>query len=261
MNRYSRMLISLINISTKKYLENRLAAISYLLGSISALIITLVTIESIFRFSRDFNGWNRGEVLIVVGVSRMILAMFSLMFKKGIDVLPEHVRKGELDPLLIKPINTQFFITFQHPRLIEVIDIMAGAVVFWYGLSQIQNTFSVFDVVLLIVNSFLGLIILYSIYFSLSCLAFWFDAFYSLGSMYYMISTPASLPTNIYDKSISFIITYILPLAFIAFIPVTIFIHRDYKLLTLEALFAVILFMLSNWIWNYSLRHYTSASS
>lgn len=259
--RYAKILIALTSISTKRYLENRFNTINLLIGSIINLLITLVLIDLIFSFTSNFNGWTKGEVLLLVGVTRFILAFFSMIFSKGINYLPSYVKNGDLDHLLIKPTNAQFFISLRYIRPFEFFSLIAGIGVFTYALVQLKTHFMLFDFLLLGLNLVCGLVILFSIYFSLACIAFWTENFYSLNSIYYMITSPLSYPTNIYGKLTSFVVSYVLLLGFIVSFPVRIFLDKTYYLTIFEVIAALVLFIFCKWFWNFSLKHYTSASS
>jgi len=58
------------------------------------------------------------------------------------------------------------------------------------------------------------------------------------------------------------VLTFILPLAFIATIPASQLIHgANWGLVTLGVVWAVVFGILARLFWKYAMRHYTSASS
>jgi ABC-2 type transport system permease protein len=261
MKRYFKLTIAFISISAKRYMESRWNTFNNIIASILSLVVTIIFVNSIFRFTGDLNGWTQGEVLLVLGGWKMMMSIFYTTFQRSINFLPIYVRDGELDHMLTKPINTRFLISFRLNKPFEIISVISGIALFSYALMNLNHYFSVMDLLLLCVNLFLGLVILYSIYYSLACLVFWFGNFSSLNVILFLISNPMQYPTNIYNKSLSFLITYLIPIGLVITIPVSIFLERTYYLTILEIVFATILFVFSNWFWNFALKHYTSASS
>lgn len=261
MTRYIKILFSLISISFKKYLENRANAFGTLLGAVIQFLITIIFIAVIFNYTKQVNGWSQNEMLFLAGIYRITLGLFYMLAQRGITFLWEYIRLGNLDYLLTKPINSQFFITFRATRPFEFVNIAIGTVLLLYILPKLGLTNNYFTYLVLLFNLSCGLVILYSIYYMLATLSIWITNFYSLGSMYSIFTNPLTYPTNIYGKSFTFIITYILPLGLVVSVPVEIFLRHAYALTFFEILFAVFLFYSSTRFWNFALKHYTSASS
>lgn len=261
MNRLFRIFTTLVNINAKRYLEHRWVLLNNIFISIASLGIVIITVNILFSFAHEFNGWNRDGVLLVTGVSRIVIALFYMFFHRGITLLPYYLNRGELDSSLIKPIHAQFLVSLRHVRPFEFTSVLSGLILFFYALFQSQPIFNSIDIILLVINLACGVIILYAIYYSLACLAFWISNFNSLNTTFYMMANPLSLPTNIYDKSVSFLITFIVPLALIVTVPIQIFLQKLYFLTLVEIAIALLLFSFSIWFWNFALKHYTSASS
>jgi ABC-2 type transport system permease protein len=72
----------------------------------------------------------------------------------------------------------------------------------------------------------------------------------------------ARFPVDIYGLNIRRVMTYVLPLAFIATIPASQLIHgADWTMVGLGAAWAFAFCVLARWFWKFAMRHYTSASS
>jgi ABC-2 type transport system permease protein len=261
MKKYFLIFISQFNLSTKRYLENRVNTFASLFFSIIGLITTIVFINIMFSFMNEFNGWNKNEVFLLAGASKFTLMIFYIFVQRGITLLPFIVRDGELDGLLLKPISAQFLISFRYIRTFEIFSALSGLILFVYAFNNLGLSWNILDIILLVINLISGFMILYGIYFSLSCLGFWLGNFNSLGVLHHMMTAPLSYPTNIYGKTTSFLVTYIVPLGFIIMFPIQVFLEKQYWLTLAEVSLALILFSFSLWFWNFALKHYTSASS
>ncbi len=261
MIRYIKILFSLINISFKRYLENRANAFGTLLAALIQFSIIIIFISIVFNYTKQVNGWSQNEMLFLAAVYRITFGLFYMLAQRGITFLWEYIRLGNLDYLLTKPINSQFYITFRGTRPFEFVNILLGIALLSYILPKLGLTNNYFTYIVLLFNLSCGLIIFYSIYYMIATLSIWIINFYSLGSLYYIITNPLTFPTNIYGKTFTFFMTFVLPLGLVISTPVEIFLRHAYALIFFEILFAALFFYLSTRFWNFALKHYTSASS
>ena len=81
--------------------------------------------------------------------------------------------------------------------------------------------------------------------------------------MFYMVNDFAKYPTTIYNRVLSFIITFIIPFAFTAFFPASYFLGNGSALFNIggTALMAVILMAVGIFVWNKGVSSYESAGS
>jgi len=97
----------------------------------------------------------------------------------------------------------------------------------------------------------------------LACISFWADARTSLMPMMYNISSYGRYPINIYNKIIRFVLTWVLPFAFVGVYPASYFLGRNeffyYSLLT--PIIGVIFFILSVLLWNQGVKRYRGAGN
>ncbi|MBI2022112.1 ABC-2 family transporter protein [Candidatus Daviesbacteria bacterium] len=261
MKKHLKVLIALISLSSKRYLENRINTFGTLIGSIISLIITLVFVNTIFLYTKELNHWNKYQMLFLLGISRIILSIFYGLFHRGISFITRYIRAGDLDYLLTKPVNSQFFISFRLTRPFEFINVLAGLILVGYALGGLTIGHLFINIPIFLINLICGFVILYSIYYMLATLSIWIINFYSLGSIFFIMTTPLSFPTNIYGKTVSFILTFILPIGLIISVPVEVFLRNNFELIFAEIVVASILFLCSVSFWKFALNHYTSASS
>ena len=68
MKRYFRFFLALINMSTKRYLEQRVGTFGYLILKISNLVLMLLFIEIYFSHTKDIFGWTKYQVIFLTGI-------------------------------------------------------------------------------------------------------------------------------------------------------------------------------------------------
>lgn len=262
MKKYLKIFIALFNIQAKKYAENRLNTFGSIFITTLGLVVNILLVESIFTLTKDVNGWNKQQVFLLIAVFRIYISIFSLLFLRSINTSSFMIANGELDWFLTKPVSSQFLTTFRQIRSYEVFNLPAGFVLFIYAVFKLGLQPNFLNVLSFLILLLMGLVILYSILYTLSTLTFWVGRFDSISSVARIICEPLSIPMDFLGKSASFILTFIIPLGFIITIPVKILLNLESLFLLIPAsFFALLLFYISNFSWNISIKRYTSASS
>lgn len=261
MKRYLRLFFSLLKFSTKNDLEYRVSAIGNFFYTLLSLGINLFFINIFFSYVHELNNWSKYEAFLLTGIFRVVLGLQAIL-TRGIFKLPDYVRKGELDLLLTKPIDSQFYVSLRLPRVMALMETLPGFIIIFYAIFNMNLNMNFINISMLIVSLFFGSLIFYSILFIIATFAIWLKGFYSLPDLFYIIREPLGIPVDILGKTASFILTFIIPLSFIITVPVKIFLGKDSIIYFFGSFFITAsLFFLSIWFWNFSLKHYTSASS
>jgi ABC-2 type transport system permease protein len=107
-----------------------------------------------------------------------------------------------------------------------------------------------------------SILLLGGIFVSFCSLGFWLNDRLEIKAPLMQLMQMARYPTSIYSNSVVFIITWILPLAFVGFLP-SLYILLDQRLRGLYQLLpmvSVVWFILSITIWKTGIKKYTSVS-
>lgn len=262
MKKYLRIFFKLFSISTKRYLENRLNALGSVLAATGSIFLQIMFIDLVFSYTPNLAGWKKEEIIFVVGLARILVTLFSLLFLRSINFLSFYIRDGSLDILLTKPVNSQFFVSLRLSKPYELLNLIPGLLVCMYAMGLMGFSYSFFDLILLLIGLVSGLFILYGIYFFIGTWSIWFTNFFSINSIFQIIKEPLNIPLDIFGKGINFILYFVVPLSFVVTVPAKIFLGKSPEAgILLGALIAFFLVWLSNKFWNYALKYYTSASS
>lgn len=261
MKRFFNLFFSLLVFETKREMEYRANAIGNFIYSFLSIMINIFFINIFFSQVSSLNNWSKYEAFLLIGVFRVLLVVQATLFR-GIFMLPSYVNKGELDLLLVKPINSQFFISLRFPRITALLDVLPGIFIIFFAVLHINITVNYVNIFVFIISLFCGSVIFYSIMFIIATFSIWLKGFYSLPDLFYIIREPLGIPIDILGKTTSFILTFVFPLAFIVTVPVKVFLGKESIFYSFGSFFvAAFLFYFSIWFWNFSLKHYTSASS
>ncbi len=262
MKHYLAVFIAIIKLSSKIYFENRWNTVGVLLNSFITLALTLIFVSIYFSYSKQIYGWSKYDVFLLIGLHRIVNSLFSFLFLRSIYHIPQYIRDGELDIFLTKPIKSQFYVSIRLMKIYELLSLISGIVLVYYVLSISHQILLLANWALLLLSLTSGLIILYSVYFSIAALSIWTVKLSSLPDVYDIMSELLSFPTDLTGKSVSLALTFIIPLGFIVTVPTKLFLGKESIYMAgLSIVFAAVFLYFSVWFWNFALRHYTSASS
>lgn len=267
MMRYLRLYASFVRNSLRWAVEFRVNFWTNLVANIGWMFSLVLFLEIIFRNTNSLAGWSKAEMFVLFGTYSLLRGVSNTLFYGNLSQIPTYVRKGDMDFILTKPVNAQFFVSLRYLGLDDLGQSIAACFVIGYGWLQLP----VKTVSLAALGDFgflmgCGLVLFYSLNMILMTLAFWLVQLDNLMVLADTVFQVARQPIDIFrvfGLVPKFVLTYIVPLAFLACIPVkTLFynVNAAPVLMTAAALAALFL-TFSVLFWNVATRNYSSASS
>ena len=208
--------------------------------------------------------WTKWEVVLLVGTHQMIAQLFQAFFFVNLSNIPELVRTGKLDSLLVLPLDSQFAVSTKQFSLDSVINGLLGGVVVLVSLSRLGIVPSATSVAMYLVALGFGVAVHYSIMLSLAAVSFWIVRAQGLVYGYFNFLNIARYPDVIFPRLFRFVFGWIIPVVIVANIPARLLIKplgQPGWLMFHLVMAAGIAFWLSRIFWRFALRHYSSASS
>lgn len=228
------------------------------------MILDVFFMGAVFQFFPSVAGWNLHQTLIVVGAYMIVEGMMWGLFAQ-LNIIDRHIKDGTMDAIIVKPIDTQFFVSVWRSDPEDLTRIISGIAVIWYSVLQLGITgwLLVSRLFLFMIFVIMAFLIMYSLNLIIRCASFKTIEGYGLWSIIESITRMTQYPTDIfYTKAVRSVITFVVPLAFIATVPAKILSRDfDWALLLQAILITIIFFVGSRKLWNFSLKHYSSASS
>src|SRR5881296_3486127 len=123
----------------------------------------IVFFSIIFGQVDRIGDWTKWEVVLLVGTHQMIAQLFQAFFFVNIANIPELVRTGKLDSLLVLPIDSQFAVSTKQFGLDSVVNAALGAVVVVISLSRLGIVPNPVSVLLYLTALLFGVAVHYSI--------------------------------------------------------------------------------------------------
>src|SRR5699024_8564859 len=128
---------------------------------------------------------------------------------------------------------------------------------------QLDLQFAWYDPIMFIVLIVSGVCIYGGVYTAIAAIGFFSDSKTGISPMIFNIQNYGRYPVDIYNKTIRFILTWVLPFAFVGVYPSAFFLKRQelYAYVWLTPLMGVIFFTIGLFVWNLGVRHYKGAGS
>lgn len=262
MRKFFKVYRALLHLNLILLMEYRANFINNVISSFGWGIFSILMILLLTSKTSSIFGWSRDEILLLTGFYNIIGGAFHVLFTRNFERFATVMHKGDLDTLLIKPIDAQFLLSFWLFNYIGLFRILLGIVFSAYMVIHIQGYIPILFIPLTIILSVAGLIFLYSISYLLLTVTMWHTNLSNLVGLMYEVNGLTRYPPEIFTKFKSILIFFILPLTLVVSVPVKSLIGK----LTLQDSFLLLFFagavlLCSRLFWKYALRSYTSASS
>ena len=127
--------------------------------------------------------------------------MFQAFFFVNVANIPELVRTGKLDSLLVLPIDSQFAVSTKQFGLDSVVNALVGASWSSVSLRQLDIVPSPMSILLYLVALGFGIAIHYSIMLSLAAVSFWIVRAQGLVYGYFNFLNIARYPDVIFPQA------------------------------------------------------------
>lgn len=261
MDRYLRIYKAFWKSSLARELEFRANFLAKIAQNVVWTGFFLVMLLVIFSKTNTIAGWSRGDSFLLAGTIFVLDAIFRGLFWSLIEI-PELVRKGTLDFVVTKPVDSQFWVSTRKIGFEQLGIILAGCALVVVGCVQSQIHPSAVDVLAYLVAGAFSMAMFYAFNLLLMTLAIWFVRVDNLWVLSDTITHVARYPTDMYSIGVQKVFLYALPLSLIASVPANMLRQgASWQLLVLGLVWAIVLMVAARWLWRFALKSYGSASS
>jgi ABC-2 type transport system permease protein len=226
-----------------------------------ALHVSFITV--IYQHTDRIGDWTKWQVVLLIGAAHFIQQIFQALFLSNCVQISEHVRTGKLDFMLLLPVNTRFLVSFRVVDLGGFINAGSAVVLMFYALHELHYTPGAAQIAGFLGLVVVGVLVHYSLMFALASISFWTVRAQGIVWGYYSLFNIARLPDAAFRGFFKSFFTFALPMLLVANVPAKVLLNKlasplDILLLLVLAMACV---LVSEAIWRFSLKHYTSASS
>ncbi len=236
----------------------------------------------IFQFTNEIGaqtGWGKYEFFVFLATTWIINSIIQTFFMPNAQEFSELIRTGNFDFALLKPIDTQFIISFPRIDWSSLSTCMMGIGLLSYSLYQLMVVADVPLVlawpVLFLYPLYLvcGVAIMYSVMISLAATSVWFGRNQTLYNFWFYLTNFSRYPMEIYKTpgwgmGLWIAFTFFIPVLLVVNIPAR-FLARpldgmtsaDWELAAFALCASIGSLFVSRRVFKRALRSYRSASS
>nr|WP_154309226.1 ABC-2 family transporter protein [Metabacillus lacus] len=246
----------------KTRMQYRADMVVELLSDLLFQAVNLVFILVVFGHTQTLGGWTRDEIIFIYGFFLVPYALFGAFFNIW-DFNERYIVKGEMDRILTRPIHSLFQVILERMELESLFGAVTGIIVMGYAAARLDLSFAWYDIFILILFAVGGALVYAGIFVALASIGFWSDARTSLMPMMYNIGNYGRYPVDIYHSAIRFVLTWILPFAFVGVYPSAYFLGRTewYTYSFMTPVMGVLFFTVSIYLWNSGVKRYRGAGN
>ena len=262
MIRYFKTLILFWNTAVAVQLEYQINVLIEMVAMIGTLSGSIFILSLFFSKGNQIGNWSWEEALIVQGIYTVLDGFTNTWLRPNLTEIVNYIREGTLDFVLIKPIDSQFWISTRRLNPSGLPEILLGTLVILWARYQTGTLLSFKIICLTLLMLIVSIVILYSLWFLIASTSIWFVKTWNATEVLRAVLSAGRYPINAYPNPLRYIFTLILPITFLTTVPANVLLGKiNYQMIGLGILLSVLFFIVSRKFWSYALRFYTSASS
>ncbi len=259
---YLRISQVILKNSVARFTEFRSNALLHIFVSFLWIGLRFIFVDTIFSYTTEIGGWSKNMVWPLILFFPCIDSFSQALFSTLTWGLHENIVNGELDGTFIKPKSTLFLTSFIRFDLQPFITGLLQVAVFAWALVHAVPEISFFQIMLGCSMAVCAIIIQFSISLIVGCIGFWFPKTENLLDTWYEILGVASYPLTALPNTLHQIFLTILPVAFMAFVPVSAFLGvLSGKVFLLAIVVTGVFLSVAVGLWHVAIKKYSSASS
>ncbi|MBW3596278.1 MAG: ABC-2 family transporter protein [Planctomycetes bacterium] len=209
--------------------------VNFLIECISSMSWTAMNLGFyllVFQYTNQIGegtGWGQYEFFVFLATTWLVNSLVQAFFMPNAEEFSELIRTGGLDFALLKPIDTQFLISFHKVDWSSLANFVLGLALLVYSLSRLVTratdplALTPLMVVLYIFYLGCGAVILYSLMIVLAATSIWLGRNQSLYNFWFYITNFSRYPMEIYSGavggSLRVLFTYIVPVLVVVNVP------------------------------------------
>jgi ABC-2 type transport system permease protein len=224
-------------------------------------ILQLAFIQVIFGQTEAIAGWNKHQMILLVGTNHLIAQLFQTFFYQGLAEVPELIRSGRFDFCLLQPVNSQFAVSLRRFGADSLANVVLGLVFVVYACVQLRLDLGPASLGLYALLLVCGMMIHFSLLSILVTVSFWIVRAQGFVYGYYNLFNISRLPDDAFHGMARLVFTWVLPMLVVANVPARVILYFQWQQGLAMVAASAMLVWIAHRFWQRALNHYTSASS
>lgn len=279
---YLNVFLTFAKNSMIRDMSFRMNFILQCISSLSWAAMNYGLFKIIYQFSDSIGrqtGWGESEFFIFLGTIWIINSLIQTFFMANATEFSEMIRTGNLDFALLKPIDTQFLVSFPRVNWSQLANAFLGLAVIIFYVNELLNDpskkmdFTMWSVPAYIFFVFCGTVVMYSVMITLASTSIWMGRNQNLHTFWFYITNFYRYPMEIYERGIGWALwgtfTFVIPILVVSNVPARVLAQPlgghwgwwDWTLAAMSVVSAAGSLWISRWVFRVALKSYRSASS
>lgn len=207
-------------------------------------------------------GWSLAEAALVTAWFTLLRAVLDGAVQPSLQAVVEHIRKGTLDFVLLKPADAQFLVSTARFEVMNLVDAAAAVGLAAWALVRLGHVPSLGQLGTALLLTVAAAALLYALAILVIAAAFYVVRLDNLIYLFNSVFDAARWPASVFRGVWRILFTFVVPLALMTTYPALALLGRLRALTAVTALGgAALFFLLSRVVWRRAIGHYRSASS
>lgn len=250
------------------------SSLSWLLMNLGFYMLVFFHVKSIGVAT----GWSVDEFYVFLATTWIINSVVQAFLMPNAQEFSELIRTGGLDFTLLKPMDTQFLISFRKVDWASLSNLVMGCILLCYGVVRLQTRtdppwhWHPGMIAIYLVFILCGICLFYSLIICLAATSIWLGRNQSLYDFWFYITNFSRYPMEIYQTGwglpLWYIFTFVFPILVIVNVPARIVAQPlvprqgwEWGLAAFAFAATIASLVCSRWVFQRALSSYSSASS
>lgn len=263
MKRYLRLYRVLTIQFIKTIMQSKVDFLIGLLGFFFTQIMGIAFLYLVFQQIPSLQGWTLDQLIFIYGFAQIPRGIDHLFADNIWLVAWRLVINGEFDRYMLRPMNVLFQVIAEKLQPDALGELLVGSILVAISISKGIVIIDAAHIILFFVSILAGALIYTSIKLFFASFAFWLKISGPFLQFAYEMSDFAKYPTEIYAKGIKFLVTWVIPFAFVAYLPASFFLKSDvsFGIIVIECTIAIVFWCIGYLVFQTGLKSYESAGN
>ena len=267
---YWRVWLMFLKVSLSREMIFRMNFLIEVVTTCFWIAAQLLLFQIIFGHVDKIRDWSQPEYYGFMATGMLINAFVEMLFMPNCANLSEQIRTGNLDFALVKPIDTQFFVSFQTVDMSLLAQVAVSLGLLGYSVTASGVTVTLVSAVMYLFLVAVAVGFFYGMMIALASAAVFMGRNQGLYDFWFYVTSFARYPGDMYRQGAIgevfwFGFSFIIPILLVVTVPSRVFLRKalipnGWVLVIAPALTAITLWG-SRRVFLWSLSHYRSASS
>lgn len=250
-----------------QYLKSKLAyRLDFFLEAATELFhhgANLLVILLLFTQVPFLKGYSKEQLIFIYGFFLIPYGIFSSFFGNLYQIPEKYILQGELDRVLIRPMNKLLQVIMETMALEDLSSSIVGLILMYFAGLKIGIDWTLGDIPLLILFSIGASLIYGGLFLIIASTGFWVEGSLTIVPILYNLSSYGRYPIDIFKGFIRFILTWIIPFAFVGFYPAAYFLRLEEYIIYsyLTPFIGAIFFGIGYLCWQRGIKEYKGTGS